>query len=237
MNRSIIYAFTVIVCVCFAGCKSMSTSTKNHDGWISLFDGETTRGWHTYGQNTAGSAWKASNGILMFDPAHSQDKSSRGDLVTDQEFENFHFKTDWKISENGNSGIIFYVNENTAKYKNTWNTGLEMQVLDNEGHKDGKIHKHRAGDLYDLIASSSEPVKPVGQWNTAEIISNRGNLELRLNGISVVKTTLWDDNWRQLLAGSKFKDMPDFGTFKSGKIALQDHNDKVWYRNIMIKKL
>ena len=86
-------------------------------------------------------------------------------------------------------------------------TGPEMQVLDNDGHPDGKILKHRAGNLYDLIASSSEPVNPVGEWNKAEIILNHGSLTLILNGTIVVATTLWDQNWYELVKGSKFGKM------------------------------
>jgi hypothetical protein len=110
-------------------------------------------------------------------------------------------------------------------------------VLDNNGHPDGKIKKHRAGDLYDLISSSSEPVKPVGEWNQAEIKIDHAKLDLFLNGVNVVSTTLWDDNWNKLVAGSKFKSMPGFAKFHSGKIGLQDHGNEVWYRNVMIKKL
>jgi hypothetical protein len=146
-------------------------------------------------------------------------------------------KLEWKISKNGNSGIIFNVHEDPSKYKETYNTGPEVQVLDNEGHPDGKILKHRAGDLYDLIKSSSEPVKAPGEWNAVEIINNKGKLQIFVNGINVVTTNMWDDNWKQLIAGSKFKNMPDFGTFKKGRIALQDHGDAVWYRNIKIKQL
>jgi len=112
-----------------------------------------------------------------------------------------------------------------------------MQVLDNERHADAKIPKHRAGDLYDLIASSSETVKPAGQWNTAEIIKNKDSLTLRLNGATVVQTILYDGNWKKLIAGSKFKEWKTFGTFKKGVIALQDHGDKVMYRNIKLRKL
>ncbi|RZJ83417.1 MAG: DUF1080 domain-containing protein, partial [Chryseobacterium sp.] len=160
-----------------------------------------------------------------------------GDLVTDKEYSNFHLKIEWKVAKNANSGIIYYVHEDAAKYGATYSTGLEMQVLDNDGHPDGKITKHRSGDLYDVIQSTSEPVKPVGEWNLAEIISKDGKLEQYLNGVKVVSTTLWDDNWKALVAKSKFAGWENWGSFKSGKIALQDHGDEVWYRNIMIKEL
>lgn len=205
-------------------------------GFKPLFDGKTTQGWHSYGKTSAGAGWKAESGVLHFDPQAAQNGQG-GDLVTDAEFENFHLKLDWKLAPNANSGIIFYINEDAKQYPNTYSTGLEMQVLDNDGHPDGKITKHRAGDLYDLIQSKSEPVKKVGEWNTAEIISNKGKLKFILNGVVVVETILWDDHFNTLIAGSKFAGWPGFGTFQKGKIALQDHGDKVWYRNIVIKKL
>lgn len=201
-----------------------------------LFDGKTTNGWHSYGKTTVGSAWKIDKGVLHFDPSAAKNGQG-GDLVTNKEYSNFHLKLDWKVAPKSNSGIIFFVHEDPIKYKNTYETGLEMQVLDNDGHPDGKIDKHRAGNLYDLIKNDIEPVKPVGEWNTAEIISNKGKLTLILNGITVVETTLWDANWKKLVAGSKFKDWSDFGTFKTGKIALQDHGELVWFRNIEIKEL
>lgn len=207
--------------------------TPGKEVWLTLFDGKTTKGWHTYGKKTVGARWKIVDGALMIDNS----VKDGGDIVTNEAFENFDLKLEWKISANGNSGIIFNIKEDTLKYKETYKTGPEIQVLDNDGHPDGKIIKHRAGDLYDLIKSSSEPVKPVGEWNAVEIISNKGKLEIFLNGTNVVTTIMWDDNWRQLIAGSKFKDMPDFGTFKKGRIALQDHGNTVWYRNIKIKKL
>jgi hypothetical protein len=215
--------------------KSVSTDT----GWISLFDGKTTTGWHTYGKTTIGEAWKVADGNLYLDTTVKDGWQIKGggDIVSAEEYENFHFKTDWKISPYGNSGIIFYINEDTSKYKYCWNTGPEMQVLDNAGHTDASIMKHRAGDLYDLISCSKQSVKPVGEWNLAEIVSNKGKLDFYLNGINVVSTTLWDSSWSALLAASKFKDMPGFGTFKKGRIALQDHGNTVFYRNIMIKRL
>ena len=204
-------------------------------GFKPIFDGKTTTGWHSYGKTTAGSGWKVEDGVLHFDPEAAKNGQG-GDLVTDLEYENFHLKLDWKVASKANSGIIFYIKDDITKYKNTYDTGLEMQVLDNDGHPDGKIIKHRAGDLYDLISSSSEPVKPVGEWNTAEIVCKNGKLTFVLNGVIVVETMLWDDNFKALISGSKFANWPNFGTFKKGKIALQDHGDNVWYRNIMIKE-
>ncbi len=211
----------------------VNTIATDHDGWQILFDGKTTKGWHTYGKTAVNERWKISDGALYIDNTVKEG----GDIVTDEEFENYDLKLEWKISKNGNSGIIININEDTVKYKETYRSGPEIQVLDNDGHPDGKILKHRAGDLYDLIKSSSEPVKAVGEWNAVEIISDKGSLKIFMNGTNVVTTTMWDNNWKQLIAGSKFKDMPGFGTFKKGKIALQDHGNAVWYRNIKIKKL
>lgn len=221
-----------------SGANTMS-STEANEGWQLLFDGNTTNGWHTYGRSDVGGAWKVVDNSLFLDTSYKQKGSSNegGDLVTNDEFENFHLKLDWRIAPKGNSGVIFYVQEDTAKYKQTWHTGMEMQVLDNAGHKDAQINKHKAGDLYDLIASSQEAQKPAGEWNHVEIVSKNGKLDFFLNEVNIVSTTIWDDNWRNLIVNSKFKDMPGFGTFKKGKIALQDHGDNVWFRNIKIKRL
>jgi len=217
------------------GCSSTKNQTVASKGFMKLFDGKTTNGWHTYGQSTVGNHWKVQDGALFLDAKTQGDGG--GDLVTDKEYTNYHLKLDWKVAPGSNSGIIFFVHEDKAKYGATYSTGLEMQVLDNEGHDDGKIQKHRAGDLYDIIKSSSEPVKPVGEWNTAEIITKNGSLELRLNGVKIVTTTLWDASWATLLKQSKFADWNGFATYKTGKIALQDHGGDVWYRNVMIKEL
>ena len=219
---------------------SQTQTNSAEEGFEPLFDGKTTQGWHTYGKTgSIGKAWKVDDGALHLDASNKKDwqTSDGGDIVTEDSFDNFHLKLEWKIAPNGNSGIMFYVQEDPSKYEYAWHTGPEMQVLDNAGHPDAKIDKHRAGDLYDLIASSPQTVKPAGEWNQVEIISNNGQLELYQNGERVVNTTLWDDSWKKLVAGSKFKDMPGFGTFKSGKIALQDHGDNVWFRNIRIKRL
>ena len=213
-------------------------ATEQSEGWQLLFDGNTKNGMHIYNNKSDGSAWVVTDGTLHLDPKEKKDGKTvgGGDIILGDEYENYHLSLEWKVDTGGNSGIIFNVKED-QKYENTYHTGPEMQVLDNDRHKDAKIIKHRAGDLYDLISSSPETVKKAGEWNKAEIICNKGTLEFRLNDTKVLSTTLWDDNWKKMLAGSKFKQWRDFGTFKSGKIALQDHGDPVWYRNIKIKKL
>ena len=207
------------------------TDQEKADGWQLLFDG-TTKGWHKYrGGNLV---WLADS-TLHLDAA----VKDAGDIVTDDEFENFDLKLEVKIDTGGNSGIMFYVHEgdDSAKYYASYFTGPEMQVLDNERHPDSKIKKHRAGDLYDLISCSKESAKPALEWNQYEIKSDKGKLDLFVNGVNVVSTTMWDANWKKLVAGSKFKKWPEFGTFKKGRIALQDHGHNVWYRNIKIRKL
>lgn len=211
----------------------LSTTEKEH-GWKLLFDGKTSAGWHTYNKKTFGEGWKIEDGTLY--RAASLIKGESGDLCTDEMYENFDLKLQWKISKNGNSGIMFLVQE-SKEYESPYLTGPEMQVLDNEGHPDGKIHKHRAGDLYDLIASYSEPVHRVGEWNDAEIKLDHGTLNLYLNGVLTVTTKLWDAHWNQLVSESKFAKMPGFAKFKTGHIDLQDHGNDVWFRNIRIKTL
>lgn len=234
------------LCILVASCGETTETTEMTETqqpateeWTNLFNGSNTNGWHIYGGKPVGTAWKVKDSVLSLDvtPGAGGKKYDGGNLVTDESFDNFHLKLEWKISPKGNSGILFFVEEDTVKYKQPYETGLEMQVLDNDGHPDGKIPKHRSGDLYDLIPCSTETVKPVGEWNQVEIICNQGKLELMLNNTVVVTTTLWDDAWKALVAGSKFKTMPGFGTYKKGKICLQDHDDEVSYRNIRIKRL
>src|SRR5690606_4049498 len=129
----------VFNCPIFQSCISKRAMEKNNQGWVSLFDGKTTDGWHTYGSTVVKGAWEVDEGVLHLDASRKR-KGEKYDLVTNKEFGNFNLKLEWKISLKGNSGIIFYVHDDPAQYKHTHNTGLEMQVLDNERHPDAKIH-------------------------------------------------------------------------------------------------
>lgn len=234
--------FTLIVIAVLSLCTfdtmaqdNTLTKKEQKDGWRLLFDGKTTTGWRNFNSNRIGSAWKVQDGALFLDNSVSQ-REERGDIITQDQFENFELTMDWKIDSCGNSGIIFNVVED-PKYRYVWLTGPEMQVLDNNCHPDAKIEKHRAGDLYDLIKSNKETVKPAGEWNTAKLISNKGKYEFWLNGNKAVEFTMHDAQWDQMVAASKFKTMPDFGKATRGHLALQDHGDKVWFKNIKIREI
>lgn len=232
------YLTLIVAVVLAAGCleaaaQNTLTDKEKKQGWTLLFDGQSTTGWRTFNEQSAGSGWKVEDGTLTL---NSESKEGRGDLLTEKTFENYELSIEWKISKCGNSGIIFNVVED-PKYKATYVTGPEMQVLDNTCHPDAKIIKHRAGDLYDLISSSKETVKPAGEWNVAKIVSDHGKMQFWLNGVKVVTFTMHDAAWDKMVAESKFKTMPDFGKVSGGHIALQDHGDQVWYRNIKIREL
>jgi hypothetical protein len=216
----------------------LNTLTENErkDDWVLLFDGKTTNGWHTYNRDTVSGNWKVVNGTLVMDP---KAKTSDGmeDLVTDKEYEDYELSLEWRISEGGNSGIIFNVKED-PKFGNTYNTGLEMQILDNIKASDNKKENHLAGLLYDMhgTASMSKP-KPVGEWNEARIIQKDGHLTFFFNGVKTLDVQQGSEEWKNLIANSKFKTWTDFATTPKGKIALQDHGYEVAFRNIKIKQL
>jgi Domain of Unknown Function (DUF1080) len=239
MLKKTVGIFTFVMMSFFAAqsqAQNELSGAESTNGWRLLFDGKTSTGWHTYNKKIFGPSWKVVDGTLFCDTSYHVPKGEEGDICTDGIYKDFDLKYEWKIAKDGNSGVMFLVQE-SPQYSAPYLTGPEMQVLDNDGHPDGKIHKHRAGDLYDLIASSSEPVHKVGDWNQAEIKLVKGHLTFFLNGVQVVSTTLWDKQWDELVAGSKFSKMPGFAKSKSGHIDLQNHQCNVWFRNIKIKEL
>ena len=213
------------------------SAKEQSDGWKLLFDGKTKNGWHVFNNKTDGSAWKVADGVLYLDPKAKGPKGEGGgDIISEEEFENFHLMLEWKLDPGGNGGVIIQAQED-PKYRYAWVTGPEIQIIDNDRHSDAKNKKHRAGDLYDLVAAAPETVKPIGEWNLMEVMSNGGKLDIFLNGTKVVSTSQWDESWTKLVSESKFKSMGDFGKFRKGKISLQDHGDGVYFRNIKIQRL
>ena len=191
----------ILAAIVFAACNSSSTTSSSSDttvatdttsstgsteaNWTPLFDGSTLNGWHSFGSDSVTGGWKVDSGAVHLDASA---KKGRGDLVSNDTYDNFDLKLDWKISKAGNSGVLFYVQDDKAKYEDTYKTGPEMQVLDDERHEDNKLPTHRAGSLYDMIQATPGAVKPAEEWNSAEIVSNNGKLDFYLNGQHVVNS-------------------------------------------------
>jgi hypothetical protein len=214
------------------------------DGWELLFDGKTLNGWHSYLQKSPGKDWSVDHGAIRLKKTNNDPHEDFADLVTDGEFENFDLKLEWNAKPCIDSGVMFFVHE-SPEYKQTYETGLEMQIADLAcTDPDSREMLRRSGDLYGLIPVHFEWVKDAGQWNQFEIIADHGHLQLFQNGHKGVDVQLWDDHWRDMVAHSKFAKMKGFGTFHQGHISLQGTEPKaptekvkLYFRNIKIKKL
>ena len=216
------------------------TPEEEAEGWILLFDGVTTAGWHTFNRDKAAEGWTVCDGELRFRLPPGE--KGRGDLVTDAEFEDFDLRLEWKISECCNSGIFFGVKEG-PEYGWASSTGVEMQVLDNRAGADRFDPTHLAGAMYDLIdASETSRPNPAGCWNRVRILKQAGKVTFRLNEIITAQVDMNSPEWQRMIARSKWNGADkfngaDFGKFPRGRIALQDHFDEVAYRNIKIRPL
>ena len=198
--------------------------------WKVLFDGTSVDKWRGYKINSfPDRSWKVVDGAL---------KTIAGaegpDIVTKQKFENFELELEWKVSPGANSGIMYRVSEDFGA---PYETGPEMQVLDDDKHADGRDPKTSAGSLYALIAPKNKKLRPVGKWNQVRIVVQGNQVEHWLNGVKVVEFALGSAELNQLIARSKFNDMPRFAKEKTGFIDLQHHGDEVWYRKIRVRRL
>jgi 3-keto-disaccharide hydrolase len=209
------------------GAINTLTPEEKAAGWKLLFDGKSLAGWRGFKSPTPPEGWKAIDGLLVRE-------SGGGDLMTVEQYGDFELRLDWRISEGGNSGIMFRV---TPDGEETWHSGPEMQVLDNTRHKDGANPLTSAGSNYALYAPVRDVTKPVGEWNTVRLIAKGNHVEHWLNDVKVVEYELFSPDWEKRVQASKFGEIPPYGRAKRGHIAIQDHGDRVWYRNIKIKPL
>lgn len=207
--------------------------------WEILFDGTSFDNWKGYRLEGMAENWKLEDGAMVFYPPADRPNGENYNLVTKKEYSNFILSLEWKVAEGSNSGIFWGVKEDPA-YGQPYETGPEIQVLDNVRHPDAKAgYTHQAGALYDMVAPSADVTRPAGEWNTCVITVNYKEHEgmVNLNGVDIVSFPLDNPEWEAMVSKSKFADWPGFGKFHSGKIGLQDHKDIVAYRNIRIKQL
>lgn len=208
------------------------TTSESLSGWKLLFDGESTAGWRNYGKQELSSGWKVVDGALV------RAENGAGDIVTTGKYKAFELSLEYNISKGGNSGVMFHVTENRNP---PWHSGPEIQVQDNRDGRDPQ----KAGWLYQLYKpgrdnSTGEPIdatRPAGEWNQLYIRIAPNQCEVSLNGVMYYRFKLGDQQWKELVAKSKFANIAGFGAAGEGHICLQDHGDLVSYRNIKIREL
>ena len=206
------------------------TKKEQKQGWILLFDGKTSAGWKSYSKGKAfpEKGWVIENGVLTLDPT----AGTPGDIITEAEFSDFELSLEFRITRGANSGIKYFILPGT-------NLGCEFQILDDANHPDAKqgTNGNRLqGSLYDLIPPTGKQDKPTGEWNRARIISKGNHVEHWLNGKKVVEYERGSDAFKALIAESKYRNNKDFSTPAQAPILLQDHGDRVSFRNIKIRK-
>jgi len=224
------YLCPVAIALMSVACRG---TQSNSVVWTDLFTGDAAQleaNFKGFQKDSVPAGWGVEDGAIALVAAGA------GDLVTREDFGDFDLALEWKISPRGNSGIMFHVSED-PQYAQTYFTGPEFQVLDNATF-DGEVNmRYAAGANYDLQAPPADFSKPVGEWNQARIIVARGHVRYWLNDEICCTFELDSPEWKALVGASKFASMPGFAVQGRGKIALQDHGNPVWYRNIKIRRL
>ena len=202
---------------------------------VALFDGKTLAGWHGFNKKGEIKNWVVEDGALVC--LGMAEGDTGGDIVTDKTFTDFELSWDWKVDQGSNSGVMYHVVED-PKYKAPYETGPEYQIIDDIGFPEKLENWQQAGADYAMHpANDKKKLKPVGEWNSSKIIVTNGHVEHWLNGEKIVEFEAWDEAWNKLKTEGKWKEFPDYGSSKTGRIALQDHGKKAYFKNIKIKEL
>lgn len=205
------------------------TPTETADGFQLLFDGASIDAWRGYQRQDVPAGWSARDAALVYTPGQGG-----GDIITRDTYADFDLRLEWKIGPAGNSGVMFGIVETEER---TYESGPEMQILDNAGHRDGQNPMTSAGSNYALHAPSADVTRPLGEWNEVRIVRHGNRVAHWLNGTQVVEYELGSEAWSALVANSKFVEWPQYGVHHEGHIGLQDHGDPASFRNIKIRRL
>lgn len=216
------------------------SAVEQEQGWQLLFDGSSSDQWRGYLQEQLpGQGWEVQDGELVV-LRTPEGGSGGGDIITRKQYENFELSLEFMVSDTANSGILYLAIEQEGKP--IWHSAPEYQILDNETYKnmegnDMDMHTHLTAENYDLQAADNDYTNPVGEWNQARIVVNKGHVEHWLNGHKTIEYDINSPAWTELVKGSKFSEYPEYGQAKRGHIGIQDHGHEVRFRNIKIKEL
>jgi hypothetical protein len=202
------------------------SDAERQAGWRLLFDGQSLDGWRAFRGEGPPEGWAAVDGALAR-------VGPGGDIITEEQFENFELSVEWRVEEAGNSGIFYLASEEVDRM---FESAPEMQVLDDNGHADGQSPLTSAGANFALHPAPRGVVRPVGEWNEARIVVRDRQVEHWLNGQRIIEYELGSEDWARLVAESKFAEWPTYGQARRGHIGLQDHGDPVWFRNIKLRE-
>lgn len=205
--------------------QNVLTDAERKAGWKLLFDGQSITEWRNFKGTGPVRGWEAVDGALVR-------TGDGGDLVTNSQYADFELALEWRVETAGNSGVFYHVTD-AGSY--VWESGPEMQILDNDAHPDGRNPMTSAGSNYALDAPPRDVTRPVGMWNEARLVVKGARVEHWLNGQKIVAYELWTDAWKSAVKASKFAGMPNYGLARSGRIALQDHGDRIALRNVKIR--
>ncbi len=195
--------------------------------WHTLFDGTSTDAWRGYQMDRLPAGWRVENGTLVR-------AAEAGDIVTKAQYGDFDLELEWMVPPGGNSGIMYRVTEADSA---TYRTGPEYQLLDDAAHADGANPLTSAGAAYGFYAAPKGLVKPAGQWNSARIVARGNHIEHWINGTKALEYEIGSPDWEAKLRASKFAAWKGYGRSPRGHVALQDHGDRVAFRNIRIRPL
>lgn len=210
------------------------TLQEKEEGWTLLFDGESTDHWRSYnGDGFPEEGWVAEDGALTV-----LADGGAGDIITKEKYGDFILKLEWKVQKGGNSGIFYRAMEQPTQA--IYWSAPEYQLLDDENHPDasmGENGNRKSGSLYDLIPAKPQNANPFDEWNSVQIVAEGSHIEHWQNGEKVLEYELWTNDWYEMIRNSKFLEHPEFGDAREGYIGLQDHGNRVSFRNIKIKEL
>jgi len=225
------------------------TDAERAAGWRLLFDGATSAGWRSAkGDAFPAQGWTIADGVLAVVPSNGGESTGGGDLISVERFSDFELSVDFRLTQGANSGLKYFVQPDLRPIGSDGKPaaigsaiGCEFQLLDDARHPDAKLGRdgnRTLASLYDLIAAPADkPARAIGEWNTARIVARGSHVEHWLNGAKVLDYERGTPAFRELVAASKYKNLPDFGEWRDGHVLLQDHGDAVAFRNVKLREL